>query len=528
MKKSKIRRTIDRELLLSLFPSFIGTHLLDDILGFLIDTQIAVLLGRLTDAIFTRNVDYLKSNLLMIAVCLLFKIFGEPLIFAFFSSRSVFGSCKFSRQLLTHYLHKPYIEISENQAGDIPSRINHDIMDFVRRKLKQIADMILLPVFSLYMFFVLRQYNLMYAVIALASTAVAYVAPIVVKKRMAKFDSEERAYRSTMDSMETELASSSWCLKSMQIEHRLMIKMESLFTSFFHKIYLSKIRCSAVVNVICSICHIAAQMVIIIVGAFFIGTQKIGYGEIAAMLALISSITFLLDKITGLITVKPILNNLYERLLFFYSEAEHAPSKTEKVVLNNNDNIVEGNHVTAQYGDNTIFRNFSFNIPRNKITLLKGPNGCGKSTLVGMICGFEQPTSGELIINNESINNSISLSSQYSMLFRYIGLRDNIMLGCYERAIHEEAASVIEAFMGNNIENNIDVEELSGGEAQKAKLLRALLRDAEFLILDEPENHLDVEIIHKLVNEIKQMQKSVLIVSHSKFFDEIADHKITM
>ena len=112
MKKSKIRITIDRELLLSLFPSFIGTHLLDDILGFLIDTQIAVLLGRLTDAIFTRNVDYLKSNLLMIAVCLLFKIFGEPLIFAFFSSRSVFGSCKFSRQLLTQYLHKPYIEIS--------------------------------------------------------------------------------------------------------------------------------------------------------------------------------------------------------------------------------------------------------------------------------------------------------------------------------------------------------------------------------------------------------------------------------
>lgn len=87
-------------MLSSLFTSFLGTHILDDLVSFFVDTYVAVILGRLTDAIISHDEEYLKNNLIIIFFCLLFKIICEPLIFAFFSAKSVSGSCDFTRKLL--------------------------------------------------------------------------------------------------------------------------------------------------------------------------------------------------------------------------------------------------------------------------------------------------------------------------------------------------------------------------------------------------------------------------------------------
>ena len=99
------------------------------------------------------------------------------------------------------------------------------------------------------------------------------------------------------------------------------------------------------------------------------------------MLALVSSFSFLFDKAAGLITVRPILNNLYERLKFFYDASERVYSEKEALPTDSR-NIVEGRNLTVKYADKTIFEDFSFSVPRNKITLIKGTNGSGKSTLL--------------------------------------------------------------------------------------------------------------------------------------------------
>ena len=149
MRDRRTEKTLNRELLSSQRTAFLGTHILDDLVVFFLDTYIAVILGRLTNAILSHDPAYLKNNLILIFACLIFKILCEPLIFAFFSAKSIFGSCDFTRKLLLHYLDKPYKSIAENGAGDIPSRIDNDIMDFVRTKLKQTADRILLPFFTI-------------------------------------------------------------------------------------------------------------------------------------------------------------------------------------------------------------------------------------------------------------------------------------------------------------------------------------------------------------------------------------------
>ncbi len=523
--KNKINRTIDRDMLTSLLPSFLGTHILDDFIGFFIDTYIAVVLGRLTDAIFTHDAEYLKSNIIVIALCLVFKIFCEPMIFAFFSARSVYGSCDFTRKLLSHYLRKPYTAISGNQAGDIPSRIDSDIMDFVREKLGQTANRILLPIFTVYLFVILWQYNHLYSIIALLATAITYVTPIAVRKILAKFDEAERKYRSSMHTAETELASYACYLKVMGLETRLMNKMQSLFDNFLKETRLKRIRCETGVNIVCQICQIAAQIVIIIAGAFLLSEGKISFGEIAAMLSLVGSMTFLLDKASSLITVKPILANIYDRLRFF-CDGEEETKETLTAVIES-ENIVECKGVTAKYDDKVVFENLTLTVPRNKITLLKGANGSGKSTLVSMICGFERASSGKILLNGreqgESSCNFISLSSQSSTLFKYAGVQENIMLGFFGRENQAKADGLITKFSLDCLKDRTTTENLSGGEAQKAKILRALLKEADLLILDEPENNLDVETVRLLADELKREKKSILIVSHFSTFDEIAD-----
>lgn len=529
MRKNNVKRTMDSDLLTSMFTSFIGTHILDDFIVFFADAQIAVVLGRLTDAVFTHDVAYLKTNILQIMLCLAFRIVCEPLLFAFFSSRSVLGSCNFTRKLLSHYLHKPYADISQNQAGDIPSRVDNDIMDFVREKLKQTADIILLPIFTVYLLAVFSRYNLNFAAVSLAAVAVTYAAPIIARKRLAKYDLAEREYRSSMNTAETELASNSWRLQAMKLDGRLTANMQVLFDSFFKGTHLKRLRCNTVVDIISSVCRISVQIIIIITGSFLLCADKIQFGEIAAMLSLTGSVTFLFDKASGLITVRPILQNLYNRLLFFY-DGSKAPigEDTVEACSDVGDNIVEGKNVTAEYDGKTVLKNLSFEIPRNKITLIKGANGSGKSTLVSMICGFEQPSSGKILLNGceqKDINSRIiSLSAQSSVLFRYVGLRENILLGCFEKEDAPRADELIKAFSLDCAEDISSVENLSGGEAQKTKILRALMKDAELLILDEPENNLDKDAVRYLVQELKNARKTVLIVSHFHSFDEIAEH----
>ena len=99
MRSKQTERTIDRDMLSSLFTSFLGTHILDDLVSFFVDTYVAVILGRLTDAIISHDEEYLKNNLIIIFFCLLFKIICEPLIFAFFAAPSGLGACDFTRKL---------------------------------------------------------------------------------------------------------------------------------------------------------------------------------------------------------------------------------------------------------------------------------------------------------------------------------------------------------------------------------------------------------------------------------------------
>ncbi len=179
----------------------------------------------------------------------------------------------------------------------------------------------------------------------------------------------------------------------------------------------------------------------------------------------------------------------------------------------------------------------SFSIPKGKITALVGANGSGKSTIIKLLCGFYQPTKGNIYFDNQEISNYKSnyIREQITAVFQDFALYNisasqNIALGDinkpYDFELIKQAAQkadinqVLEQLpnsyntvLGNLFEKG---EDLSVGQWQKIAIAKAFYRNSNILLLDEPSSALDIETEINLFEKLKTLSqnKAVLLVTH--------------
>ncbi len=198
----------------------------------------------------------------------------------------------------------------------------------------------------------------------------------------------------------------------------------------------------------------------------------------------------------------------------------------EYVVQMKNINKVYSNGVAANQG-------VDFNLKRGEIHALMGENGAGKSTLMKMLFGMEQPTSGEIIINGEStvlsspsvaISKGIGMVHQHFMLVPSLSVAENMVLGMAPRkGIFIDKAKAIEITKENAEKYNLHVEpemrvaDIPVGMKQKVEILKALVRGAKILILDEPTAVLTAQETEELFKELKGLKEegyTIVFISH--------------
>jgi ATP-binding cassette subfamily F protein 3 len=225
--------------------------------------------------------------------------------------------------------------------------------------------------------------------------------------------------------------------------------------------------------------------------------------------------------------------------------------------------LVQLNGVSKSFGSQDVLRDVSFQInPSEKIGLI-GANGAGKTTLLKMIGRFVEPDTGSITRKSQlqigtldqipdfhegtsvfeeglrasgylqgiegelrDLEHLIAESSARDVLDRYSQLQHEFELkGGYSYRARTEAALHGVGFSANAFEK--PSRDLSGGEKNRLALAKLLLSDTELLLLDEPTNHLDIRSIEWLENFLKETQKTVVIVSHDRFFlDRTADRII--
>ncbi|MCB0631483.1 MAG: energy-dependent translational throttle protein EttA [Saprospiraceae bacterium] len=194
------------------------------------------------------------------------------------------------------------------------------------------------------------------------------------------------------------------------------------------------------------------------------------------------------------------------------------------------DKVIELNGVSKSYGDRVLFENLSFDIPRNAIIGIIGPNGVGKSTLFRIIMGEVKPDTGTVTIGNTVQLSYVDQSHEElqnankTVYDAVSGGQDLITVG--STSVNARAYLSKFNFAGADQQKKLGV--LSGGERNRLHLAMTLREGGNVLLLDEPTNDIDVNTLRALEDALDDFAGCVLVISHDRWFiDRLATHIIS-
>jgi len=181
--------------------------------------------------------------------------------------------------------------------------------------------------------------------------------------------------------------------------------------------------------------------------------------------------------------------------------------------------IVKIDNVNKKYGDNHVVRNLVIDVKQGEFLTMLGPSGCGKTTTLRMIAGFETPTSGNIFIEGEEIQNTepyareVNTVFQNYALFPHMSIYDNVAFGLSVKKVNKaeikkRVTEILELVQLVGFENR-KPDQLSGGQKQRVAIGRALINNPKVLLLDEPLGALDMKLRKQMQFELKRLQKKL-------------------
>ncbi len=192
--------------------------------------------------------------------------------------------------------------------------------------------------------------------------------------------------------------------------------------------------------------------------------------------------------------------------------------------------LIQFKNIVKAFENQIVLKGINLDIYENEFVTLLGPSGCGKTTLLRILGGFIEQTSGEVIFDGEEISQlpahkrNLNTVFQKYALFPHLNVYDNIAFGL---KIKKQSKDVIEqkvkrmlSLVGLEGFDKRDVNLLSGGQQQRVAIARALVNEPEVLLLDEPLGALDLKLRKEMQHELKKIQQEVgitfIFVTHDQ------------
>ena len=212
-------------------------------------------------------------------------------------------------------------------------------------------------------------------------------------------------------------------------------------------------------------------------------------------------------------------------------------------------NDINLENISFFYSDKKIINNLSLKIKDSEVILISGPSGVGKSTLVELICGLIKPKDGKVYLGDQNIFNdiikwqkNIAYIPQKTSLIQDT-IENNIAFSSKKRKLKPNKEKIKNLIKLVNLENFVQslknkdetiIDEnfinISGGQAQRIGIARALYQNPEIIIFDESFNSIDKDIAYKILSNIRQEFKTakILIISHDLYFEKLVDRTIRL
>ncbi|MCK4858230.1 MAG: ABC transporter ATP-binding protein [candidate division Zixibacteria bacterium] len=191
---------------------------------------------------------------------------------------------------------------------------------------------------------------------------------------------------------------------------------------------------------------------------------------------------------------------------------------------------IEFRNVGKRFGTEALFSQFNLQLEAGKLSVILGPSGCGKSTLLRLIAGLEYPDSGSILINGSDVTGVLPRQRRVAMVFQnyalypHLTVRENLAFPL--RVAKQPKAEIVRkteataALLGLTKLLDRYPKTLSGGERQRTALGRAIIRDPQLFLFDEPLSNLDFQLRNRMRGELvtlqRKLKKTVVHVTHDQ------------
>ncbi|MGO0904346.1 ABC transporter ATP-binding protein [Clostridioides difficile] len=266
-----------------------------------------------------------------------------------------------------------------------------------------------------------------------------------------------------------------------------------------------------------------------LIGGYYIFKGIMTIGE---LLAMISYNSMLLGPIRFLSQFSNSFQGALVSIDRIYSILDYKEDQLGTIILDEKIDSISFKNVSFSYDDKKILNNVDFEIESSKITAIVGLSGAGKSTITNLLTGISKPNTGEIYVNETSINNidinslrnNISLVTQESLFFRNTIMQnlnlnssyrlEEIISLCKELDIYDDLIK-----LPNGLEYVLSegASDLSVGQRKRLDIVRAVLKNPQIIIFDESTAGLDVmrrDLFFSLLNRIKE-NKIIILITHN-------------
>lgn len=204
--------------------------------------------------------------------------------------------------------------------------------------------------------------------------------------------------------------------------------------------------------------------------------------------------------------------------------------------------MIKATNITKVFGENTVLKNISASVKQGEVVAVIGPSGSGKSTFLRCLNLLEQPTTGEIFMNEREITKEktnklevrkhIGMVFQHFHLFPHMTVLENVTYAPIKvKGLSKEAAKKLakQLLAKVGLTDKLDAypNRLSGGQKQRVAIARALSMEPEIMLFDEPTSALDPEMVKEVLDVMKDLAHTgmtMVVVTHEmNFAKEVAD-----
>ena len=189
--------------------------------------------------------------------------------------------------------------------------------------------------------------------------------------------------------------------------------------------------------------------------------------------------------------------------------------------------ILEAHNISKKFGSKSIIEGFTYKFKKGERIGIIGPNGTGKSTFLKLLTQQIEPDTGKIVIGDTIVfgyytQDGLQLKEDKTVIDVIRDIAEYIPL---EKGFKLSAESLLERFLFPRSQQRVYVSQLSGGEKRRLYLLTILMKNPNFLILDEPTNDLDIITLNVLEEYLLDFPGCLIIVTHDRYFmDKLVDH----